>query len=105
MRKARRLGSRIKWSTAASDKATGEANFVNEGPHRKATEENESLKSAQGILRAPQSTRRSWRADAGSTEMAEAIAGRTSWGVPDVSHDGDKEMEIFFRRGVKDRST
>ena len=103
-RQARRLGSRIKWFTDSSDKPIGEANSVNDGPQRKATEENESLKCAQGILCGPHSTRRIWRSDAGNTEMAEAIAGRTSRGIPYVCHDNDKEIEIFFRCGEKDRS-
>jgi len=62
-------------------KPTREANSVNDGPQRKATEENESLKCAQGILHGPHSTGRIWRADAGNMKMAEAIAGRTSRGV------------------------
>jgi len=44
----RRCGSRITWSTAASDNGIGETRFMSDGPQRKTAEENESLKYAQG---------------------------------------------------------
>ena len=44
-----RCGSRIKWSTAASDNGTMEVNAVRDSPQRKTTEERESVKCAEGI--------------------------------------------------------
>ena len=71
------------WFTAAPDNGIGEVNFTSDGPQRKATEESESSKYAQGIVRSlrSDSTRRRWRADVGNTEMVETIAGRILWGM------------------------
>ena len=88
MRQIRRWGSWIKWLTAASDNGIGEANSTSDGPQRKATEESESSKYAQGVVRSLQSdsTRRRRKADVGNTETVEAIAGRILWGMQRTSN-------------------
>ena len=72
MRKVWRWGRRIRWTIAAFDNGTGESYSVNNGPQRKMTEENESLKRAQGIFRSLFSTNKRSRLDAGNAEMIEA---------------------------------
>ena len=50
MRQVWRWGRLIRWSIAAFDNGTRESYSVNDDPQRKMTEENESLKCAQGIV-------------------------------------------------------
>jgi len=50
MRQVWRWGRWIRWCSAAFDNGTGEPYSVNDGPQRTMTEENESLKCAQGIV-------------------------------------------------------
>ena len=99
-----RWGSRIKWSTAASDGGIVEVNSTSDGPQRKTTEESESLKYCDGRIRRSTSTMRTWRADTGNAEMIEAMAGRTSCGMLEFLHAQGIEIEIVFKCGEKNRS-
>ena len=100
-----RWGSCIRWFTAASDNGIGEVNSTSDGPHCKATEESESSKYSQGIVRELEYTRRYRRADGGNAEIVEAIAGRISWGTLESVQYDDVEMEISFKCGERNRST
>ena len=71
MRQVRRWGRRIRWSIVAFDNGTGESYSLNDDPQRKMTEENESLKCAQGIVRGLVSTDICLRLDVGNAEMIE----------------------------------
>lgn len=76
-----------------SDNGTGETRCVSDGPQRKTTEENESLKYTQSASpgSAPNAgpNRRTLRADVGKVEMVEARAGKVLRGNPERPHDGE----------------
>ena len=104
-----RWGSRTTWSIASCDNGIGEERCASDGPQRRMTEQNGSLKCVQVVTRRSVfnavPTERVRRADVGIEEMVEAIAGRMSWGNPEWFHHRGALIQMFSKCGERSRST